>query len=77
MRELCWSLWKQRWAFLVFAVTVVIFAGMIYQVAGGYRVFELCYRTAFILLQTVFVVMQRERFLIVLRKERAHRFYRS
>lgn len=77
MRELCWSLWKQRWAFLVFAVTVVIFAGIIYLVTDGFGLFEMGYRTAFVLLQMVFLIMQRERFYIVLRKERATRFYRS
>ena len=77
MRELCWSLWKQRWVFLVFAVTGVLFAGTIYQITGGYGLFELCYRTAFVLLQLIFMLLQRERFHIVLRKERAHRFYRS
>ena len=70
MRELCWSLWKQRWAFLVFAVTVP-------AAREGFGLFEMGYRTAYVLLQTVFMIMQRERFLVVLRKERAHRFYRS
>lgn len=77
MRELCWSLWKQRWAFLIFAITVIFGAWMIFQVADGYSVFEMGYRTAFILLQLMFLILQRERFLIVLRKESAHRFYRS
>lgn len=77
MRELCWSLWKQRWVFLVFAVTGVLFAGTIYQITGGYGLFEMCYRTVFVLLQLIFMLLQRERFHIVLRKERAHRFYRS
>jgi len=77
MRELCWSLWKQRWVFFAFAVVAAIFAGMIYQVTDGYSLFELCYRTAFVLLQLIFMILQRERFQIVLRKARAHRFYRS
>ena len=80
MRELCWSLWKQRWAFLAFVVIVVTGAGMIYTVIAetdGYSLFELCYRTLFVVLQLIFMLLQRERFQIVLRKERAHRFYRS
>ncbi len=80
MRELCWSLWRQRWAVLFLAVTVVLGAGMLYAVIAvglGFRLFELGYRIAFVLLQTVFMILQRERFLVVLRKEREHRFYRS
>lgn len=77
MRELCWSLWKQRWAFLIFAITVISGAWMIFQVTDGDSVFEMGYRTTFILLQLMFLILQRERFRIVLRKESAHRFYRS
>lgn len=77
MRELCWSLWKQRWAFLIFAITVIFGAWMIFQVTDEYSVFEMGYRTAFILLQLMFLILQRERFQIVLRKESANRFYRS
>ncbi len=77
MRELCWSLRRQWWAFLAFAVVAAIGAGMIYQVADGYSLFEMGYRTAFVLLQLIFMLLQRERFQIVLRKESAHRFYRS
>ena len=80
MRELCWSLWKQRWAFLAFVVIVAAGAGMIYTVMAEtdrYSPFELCYRTVFVILQLIFMLLQRERFQIVLRKMRAHRFYRS
>lgn len=80
MREFRWSLWKQRWAFLAFGVIAVTGAWMIYTVIAetdGYGLFEFCYRTAFVVLQLVFLLLQRERFQIVLRKERAHRFYRS
>ena len=77
MRELCWSLWKQRWAFLAYVVMVAVGAGMVYQVMDGYSLFEMGYRTAFVLLQFIFMLLQRERFRIILRKESAHRFYRS
>lgn len=80
MRELWWSLRKQWWSFLAFVVVAVIGVGMVYTVmaeTGGYSLFELCYRTMFVLLQLMFVLLQRERFQIVLRKVRAHRFYRS
>ncbi|MBQ8315475.1 MAG: hypothetical protein IJ427_05845 [Lachnospiraceae bacterium] len=77
MRELCWSLWKQRWAFFAYVVMVAVGAGMIYQVMDGYSLFEMGYRTAFVLLQLIFMLLQRERFRIILRKESAHRFYRS
>ncbi len=77
MRELCWSLWKQRWAFLAFGVMVGFCGWAFYLVLPGRSVFEMCYRTAFVFLQMVFLILQRERFQIVLRKERATRFYRS
>lgn len=77
MKELGWSLWKQRWAVLIFAVTAVIWIGMIFQVTDGYSVFELCYRFAFVLLQILYLILQRERFRVVLRKEGVHKFYRS
>lgn len=77
MRELCWSLWKQRWAFFAYVVMVAVGAGMVYQVMDGYSLFEMGYRTAFVLLQFIFMLLQRERFRIILRKEGAHRFYRS
>lgn len=77
MRELCWSLWKRSWELLVFEATAVICMWMIYRVTDGYSVFEMCYRTAFVLLQILFLIMQRERFRVVLRKEGGHRFYRS
>lgn len=79
MRELCWRLWKQRGALFVIAVGVATCAIMVYQVMElyGCGLFELCYRTAFVVLLLVFAVLQREQFSIVLRKERSHRFYRS
>ncbi len=77
MRELGWSLWKQRWAFLAFGILVGFCGWMFYLVLPECSVFEMCYRMAFVLLQMVFLILQRERFHIVLRKESATRFYRS
>ena len=77
MKELCWSLWKQRWAFLAFGILVGFCGWMFYLVLPECSVFEMCYRMAFVLLQMVFLILQRERFHIVLRKDGATRFYRS
>ena len=77
MRELCWSLWKQRWAFLISTVTVAIIVGMMHQIIDVYSLFEMGYRMAFIVLQIMYLILQRERFQVVLRKESANRFYRS
>ncbi len=77
MKELGWSLWKQRWACLAFGVLVGFCGWAFYLVLPERSVFEMCYRTAFILLQMVFLILQRDRFQIVLRKDGATRFYRS
>lgn len=77
MKELGWSLWKQRWAFLAFGVLVGFCGWAFYLVLQGRSVFEMCYRMAFVLLQMVFLILQRERFHIVLRKDGTTRFYRS
>ena len=77
MRELLWNLWKMRWLFLVMLGFVAFFIWLFSVASGGENVFETGYRTAFIMLQLTFFMLQRERFDIVLRKESANRFYRS
>ncbi|MGN1084453.1 MAG: hypothetical protein ACI4QX_05585 [Lachnospiraceae bacterium] len=77
MRELRWNLWKLRWFFLVMVGFVVLFVWFFSVVLDAWNGFETGYRTAFIMLQLAFLMLQRERFNIVLRKESANRFYRS
>lgn len=77
MRELRWTLWKMRWYFLIILGMSTFIGWVIWDVTGNCNFFELGFRGAFVMLQLIFLVLQRDRVNIVLRKERSHCFYRS
>jgi len=77
MKEFGWSLWRNRIGILMTAVISTILAGFALDVFSEYSTFEMFYRMVFVLLEMVFCFFQRERISIILRKDRAHCFYRS
>ena len=77
MRDLKWSLWPLRYFFVLIAGIMAVLLYLVSEEKDGINLLGTAYRTMFVALQMVFLVLQTERFSVVLRKAASHKFYRS